>query len=162
MKPCLGCGTPTAASRCPDCRQGDTGRKGRSHVHSNTAHWTARSKKLRRSSPFCEWCGATESLAVDHVIPVSVAADLAYAVENCRVLCRRCNGTRGNTYTTAEAQHVLAALQAAHTRRPTRAGRHRVEAAQLAVDALAGSPSDLGLPSLVKAQGALHTLGGIR
>ena len=67
--------------------------------------------------PFCEWCEATEQLSVDHVIPVSERPDLAYKVENCRVLCLSCNGKRANQYTDDERGTVLKRLRDSTTTR---------------------------------------------
>ncbi len=158
MRPCLGCGEPTTASRCPACRPAKPG-KDRTHVHSNTTRWKNLSQRLRKASPSCEWCGTTDALTLDHVIPVSITTELAYAVENCRVLCKSCNGRRGNTYTTDEARQVLTRLQATYARKPTRKGRERVNAAQQAVQALGGSPEGVASPAYGKASSQLHTGG---
>ena len=157
-RPCTGCGTviPTG-SRCPACRP--TTRKPTGHVHSNPARWKTFSKKIRRNSPYCEWCGSPDRLQADHVIPIAVAPELAYATENCRVLCKPCNGQRQDNYTTAEATDVLTRLQATHKRRPTRAGHDRITAAENALRHLGSDPRHTGLPSAGKPQRAMNLTG---
>ena len=120
-RPCIRCGGVFATgSHCTDCRPKDN-RTNREHVAwRNNAQWKDLSKRLRRTSPFCEWCGATEQLTVDHILPVSDYEELAYAVENCRVLCKACNGRRGHTFTLDEAEAVLKRLEATQRRQPTK------------------------------------------
>lgn len=159
-RPCNVCGEVIASgSRCRDCRPGraDTPRD---HVaYANNGRWKALAKRLRKLQPWCTWCGATENLQVDHVIPESVAPELAYSIENLRVLDRACNNQRQATYTHQEAQHVLQRLQTDYNRRPTRAGRERIAAAERALTDLGEHPSDLRRPTVGKAQSALHTGG---
>ena len=88
-----------------------------------------------KACPWCEQCGTTSSLTVDHILPVSDYAEIAYATENLTVRCRSCNSRRGTRYTLDEAQAVLTRLQRAYERRPTRQGAERVQAAQRAVQA---------------------------
>lgn len=120
LKPCATCGEPAPATYCDEHRPVDTRAKVRTagHVHTNTAAWKRLSKRLRRMSPFCEFCGATEALSVDHIIPVSERPELAYEVANCRVLCLVCNGRRASKVTAAERAEVEARL----TRGDTPAG----------------------------------------
>ena len=156
-KPCLVCGEPTPRSRCPDHQLKDTPR---SHVaYANNAKWKNLSKRLRKASPFCETCGSGDRLTVDHVIPESVAPELAYCEENLRVLCHTDNSIRQNTYTADEAQHVLNRLVAAYRRRPTRAGRERIAAAERALCDQGGGPKRVDAPTDGKAFSELHTGG---
>ncbi len=158
-RPCTGCGAVIATgSRCPDCRPGRADAPPRSHVaYANNARWKNHSKRLRRTSPFCECCGAVEALTVDHIIPESVAPELAYCDENCRVLCKPCNSRRQHHYTHEEARSVLARLQVAYRRRPTRAGRDRIGVAERAIQDLGGGPQPVDAPTAGKARSALHT-----
>ncbi len=158
-RPCLSCGDViSSGSHCPDCKPADRPRP-KGHVHTNTTKWKNLSKKLRRMSPFCEFCSATERLTVDHILPVSDYEELAYAVENLRVLCHTCNSKRGDRFTQAEAEAVIARLEQAYKRRPTSKGRERIEAARRASD-LGICPDGSRSPPDGKAQGALHTAGG--
>ncbi|UHJ58465.1 HNH endonuclease [Mycolicibacterium fortuitum] len=103
-----------------------------------------------------------EDLSVDHLLPVSDYPELEYAEENCRILCKPCNGKRGNKFTTADAHTVLTRLQHSYQRRPTKNCRQRVDIAQKAVLTRGEGPSG-PLPSPVgKAHSALHTPGGMR
>lgn len=117
MKPCIVCGEPSGQSRCSAHRQ-DT-RTNRTHIAwRNDTKWKKFSRKLRKMSPFCELCGATNDLTVDHIIPVSQRPELAYKVENCRILCRSCNGTKaGAPPTDDERKAVEDRLEASRQRR---------------------------------------------
>ena len=92
LRPCLTCGEPSSGSYCSGCRPADTRPTMRQRGYGTA--WDKLSKRLRRLSPFCESCGATEQLSVDHVLPVSDYPELILVVENCRVLCRTCNAKR--------------------------------------------------------------------
>jgi len=128
-------------------------------AYANNARWKNTSKRLRKASPFCEQCGAVEMLTVDHIIPESVAPELAYAEENLRVLCHADNSSRQDRYTTDEAHGVLTRLQAAYNRRPTRKGRDRIAAAQRAIQDQGEGTQRVGLPTAGKAQGAMNLTG---
>lgn len=160
-RPCAGCGDIIATgSRCPDCRPTRADTPPRTHVaYANLSRWKRLSQKLRKHQPWCTWCGNAEHLQVDHIIPESIAPELAYAEENLRVLDAVCNNQRQATYTHAEAQHVLTRLQDSYRRRPTATGRHRVEVAQRALHDLGGCPSRTHAPTAGKAQGAMNLTG---
>ncbi|PJE07570.1 MAG: hypothetical protein CK429_24750 [Mycobacterium sp.] len=113
LKPCLLCGDDAGPgqSRCTDCRPKDTRRRTRAQRHRPSA-WDRLARRMCKLSPFCEWCGSTERLECDHIIPVSVDPSLALEPLNCRVLCKTCNGIRGNRCTDAERQAVHAAIAA--------------------------------------------------
>lgn len=162
LKPCIVCGTPSSGSRCAEHRLQDT-RTNRSHVAwRNDSRWKSLSQKLRRAAPFCEGCFTRDDLTTDHVLPVSEYPELTYSVENCRVLCRSCNGRRGNRFTLEDAAGVLARLEVIQKRRPTARGRERVNAAQRAVQATRGVAPGHGPGRPVgKAQSALHTQGNL-
>lgn len=157
-RPCATCGDliPSSA-RCTTCRP--TTPKPPGHVHRNDARWKNLSKKIRRASPFCEWCGAVDGLQADHIIPQSVAPELAYAEPNIRVLCATCNNRRQNTYTTTEAETVLKRLVSAYNRRPTRSGRERITVAENAIRDQGGHPQPEEDPPAGKAFSQLHTGG---
>ena len=81
-----------------------------------------------------------------------------HAIENIAVRCRPCNSQRGNTaYTITEAIDVLARLQAAYRRRPTKTGCEHINAAQRAIQTRADAPSATLHTRDAKAQAALHT-----
>ena len=108
-------------------------------------------------SPFCEWCEATEQLSVDHVIPVSERPDLAYKVENCRVLCLSCNGKRANNCTDDERATVLKRLQAAQARRAKFYASEREKTAQRGSQTRGHAPTSTDFRPVGKARSALHT-----
>lgn len=136
-KPCIICGTPSDGPRCDDHRiRRDP--KPADHVHANLGRWKALSAKARRLQGWCTWCGATTDLTTDHIIPFSICPALAHCIDNCQVLCRTCNGKRGNRFTTTEAHAVLERLQATYDRRPTKSGRQRLDAAREALSKARG------------------------
>lgn len=67
---------------------------------------------MRKLSPFCEWCGSTDQIEADHIIPVSEDPALALEPLNIRCLCRTHNRRRGDHCTDAERQAVHAAIAA--------------------------------------------------
>ncbi len=60
-------------------------------VYHTVAWHRARSRALR-DQPWCAWCGATERLSVDHVLPLSQHG--THEQSNLRVLCLSCHGRR--------------------------------------------------------------------
>ncbi|GAS88893.1 HNH endonuclease signature motif containing protein [Mycolicibacterium brisbanense] len=111
LKPCLECGELNEQSRCPDHRVKCTARRPRGHVR-DTTRWRRLSASLRKTSPFCELCGTTEDLSVDHIISLAENPSLAYEPLNLRVLCNPCNGQRQDHCTDAERSAVHAAIAA--------------------------------------------------
>ena len=111
LRPCLECGEPSEDNRCVEHRANERTRKASNRERrTNTGKWQRFSRRLRRLSPFCEKCGTTEQLSVDHIIPFSQRPDLEYVVANCRILCLTCNGQRGDNVTDDERAEVLARL----------------------------------------------------
>ncbi len=53
-----------------------------------------RGRVLQRDADTCQHCGATEDLAIDHIVPESRGGKAT--LENLQVLCRRCNSSKGN------------------------------------------------------------------
>ena len=47
-----------------------------------------------RDNGSCVLCGEDENIEFDHIIPFSKGG--AHSIENLRVLCRKCNRSRGN------------------------------------------------------------------
>lgn len=122
-KPCLACGEDAepGKSRCADCQPKRTTTLSRAERHRTSA-WDRLSARLRKASPFCERCGATTDLTVDHIIPLAQDPALALEPLNCRVLCRFHNGQRQHRCTDAERQAVHAAI-AARKHRTTQVAR---------------------------------------
>ncbi len=154
LKPCVtaGCGELSDRNRCPEHRLKDT-RTNRDHVAwRNDIQWKALSKRLRRASPFCEECNTTFDLTTDHIIPVVACPELAYAIENCRVLCRSCNGRRGDRVTLAEALEVVDRLSSTLARRPGPGARKRLRVAQRFAEGLRGAPQERSVRPVGKAK----------
>lgn len=160
LRPCLDCGTPAAGPRCPEHTVTDT-RTNRTHVAwRNDAKWKNLSKRLRKAQPWCSQCSTTVDLTVDHIVPVSQAPELAYAVENCDVLCRSCNGRRGNQFTLDEAHGVLNRLEREYKRRPTTTGRARINAAQHVIETWGDTPNGQPFRPAVRQSLCLTPEGG--
>lgn len=144
LRPCLVCGEPSAGPRCAEHTVTDTRVRKAKGQAAHDPVWRKLSTKARKQQPWCQDCGAREDLTADHVIPKSLAPELVHAIENLIVRCRSCNSRRGATgFTGAEAAEVIARLQSTYRRRPTRAGRERIAAAENALtrgDAPAGGP----------------------
>jgi 5-methylcytosine-specific restriction endonuclease McrA len=115
-RPCISCGDViSSGSRCDDCKLPAKPRARPKGHHRNTERWKQLSRRLRRLSPFCELCGATRLLEVDHVIPYEEALMLGideYNQHNLRVCCKSCNGRRGDRVTEQERAEVLARINA--------------------------------------------------
>lgn len=148
LKPCIMCGELSTRSRCPDHRLDDHPNRSTHHAHANTARWKQLSKKARKLAPFCETCGTRDDLTTDHIIPIDEDPDLTYAIENLRVLCRTCNGRRGNNVTDTERQAVRQRIADNRSRR----ARHQRQLADQG-----GRASDLRFPPEGKAQRAMNT-----
>lgn len=89
LRPCLTCGEPVDGTRCTTCaraRERERVRRGQ-----RSYRWRKLSERVRRRSPFCERCGSTVALTVDHRVPLSMGG-AEYDEANLRVLCRPCHG----------------------------------------------------------------------
>lgn len=145
-RPCLTCGEVSEGSRCPEHTRDRESRRPRdkTHVHFNTARWKRLSARLRKMSPFCELCGATERLSVDHIARVQDRPEWTYEVANLRILCLRCNGRlSAQSATPDQVAEVEARIRARKRRR-------------VALTTRGDTPSDLHVPSEVVAKFASH------
>ena len=96
LRPCLVCGTPGPTTRCedhPSPRRRHTPKNRNKITAANRTRWKNLSARLRRDSPFCEHCGTSHDLTVDHIVRLEHRPEWAYEIDNLRVLCRRCNST---------------------------------------------------------------------
>ncbi|VDR40031.1 Uncharacterised protein [Tsukamurella paurometabola] len=161
-RPCLHCGDLiTSGTRCASCTPADT-KKPRKIAHAGTdSQWRRLSVRARRMQPFCIDCHTDRDLTADHIIPVDVAPELAYAMENITVRCRTHNSARGNRYTRVEAEEVLNTLLGAQDRRPSPRLRKLIPVAQRAVQVGSRPPEQHEHPG-GKAEFATHTPGGYR
>jgi 5-methylcytosine-specific restriction endonuclease McrA len=86
---CLDCGQLSERSRCQRCaraRRGTTSARGYGAAHQRRARQTI------AAQPFCSICGATTDLTADHIVPLARGG---HPHGELRVLCRRCNSSRG-------------------------------------------------------------------
>lgn len=84
LRPCLDCGTPSASTRCTDCRGYDS-------------EWERLSRRARRLQPFCSDCGTPEDLQTDHSPEAWArkAAGKSIRLKDVDVVCGPCNRARG-------------------------------------------------------------------
>ena len=95
-RPCLDCGLVSReGNRCIRCQTAYN----RARYIANpkpkpyaSREWRNLSAKVRKQRPWCEMCGKTTNLTVDHIIPISKGGRLIAPVEQLRVLCRSCHG----------------------------------------------------------------------
>lgn len=146
-RPCIGCGTViTSGSRCQDCKLPDRPRT-RTTAHAGSDwRWRKLSARMRKLSPFCEKCGSKNksSLTVDHVIPVSDDATLAYEPLNLRVYCQSCNASRSTNVTDNERAAVYAAIQARKQRQARYYASEVGKTAQRGIDGSTRIPRVMG------------------
>lgn len=99
LKPCLDCGQLTDAPRCTEHRPKRV-YKPKTQSRAERGYdwtWQKLSKRAREMSPFCEDCGTTEDLTVDHS-PEAWRRRLsgkAIRLEDVAVVCRSHNARRG-------------------------------------------------------------------
>lgn len=101
LKPCLGCGTPTAGSRCgrPECAvPGSAERAARRAARKAIAYGPGYRKARRetlKDAAVCAICGKPptpdDPLTADHLIPVALAAGSS----RLRPAHASCNSSRG-------------------------------------------------------------------
>lgn len=89
LRPCITCGEAVDGTRCPTCSRAKERERVRRGQRSH--QWRLLSQRVRRRSPFCERCGSTVTLTVDHIKPVSMGG-AEYDEANLRVLCKQCHG----------------------------------------------------------------------
>ncbi len=83
LRACLDCGAPSPNTRCA------------LHAQARQRIRTANRQTARdviAAQPWCSDCGSTRDLTADHVRPLALGGSNAGAQ---RVLCRRCNSSRG-------------------------------------------------------------------
>jgi 5-methylcytosine-specific restriction endonuclease McrA len=139
LRPCLVCGEPSTSPRCDDCKPAASTQASFRDRGYKTA-WDKLSKKARKLQPWCTRCGSSSDLTGDHILPISDYPELAVTIENLQVLCRPCNGKRGNNFTHDDAETVCARLQATYKRHPTKSGRERINAALRATQTRGDTP----------------------
>lgn len=94
-RPCNGCGKLVRASLCLDCKRvKERSRPTRAQRGYNYA-WNKLSKELRAANPFCNNCGTTTDLTLDHITPLSKNGKSV--LSNLQVLCRKCNSQKANS-----------------------------------------------------------------
>jgi 5-methylcytosine-specific restriction endonuclease McrA len=56
-----------------------------------------RLKALARDGYVCHYCGAeNKDMTIDHIIPISIAPELAIDIENMVTACKPCNSSKGS------------------------------------------------------------------
>ena len=54
-----------------------------------------RKKVAERDGPNCSYCGVSEDITLDHIVPVA-AGGCKMKSDNLQLLCRACNETKGD------------------------------------------------------------------
>ena len=94
QRPCLDCGVLTmVGNRCQTHRAAAQSRwkENRPNPYLDPA-WRKLSSQMRRKHPWCEVCGKTTDLTVDHLDPLSKGGPLLAEEHRLRVICRPCHG----------------------------------------------------------------------
>jgi 5-methylcytosine-specific restriction enzyme A len=93
-RPCLDCGVPTDAARCPTHTTDANVRRGSAAARGYDHRWRRLSRRAIRKQPWCTDCGTRDDLTGDHLRwPARTLADVD-------VVCRGCNSRRGAVRTT--------------------------------------------------------------
>ncbi|WP_347955445.1 hypothetical protein [Gordonia aichiensis] len=109
-KPCLTCGEPTNAGRCPDCHLNDRRTRDNQRTRDNTTTrgydttWRKLSERARRLQPWCTDCGAVDDLTADHSPEAWHRKHNGKPIrlQDIDVVCRRCNARRGRAKPAAD------------------------------------------------------------
>ena len=108
MQPCVECGDLSEKNRCSRHRLKSAPKDREAHAaYANRSKWRRLSKKLRKQSPFCEICGTSDDLTVDHIVRVHDRPEWTYEPDNCRILCRYHNGKLALIPATAEVENEI-------------------------------------------------------
>ena len=100
-RPCLDCGRlVTGMTRCAACngelqRRRDA-RRGSPSARGYDWSWQQQSKGAREEQGWCEVCGGTSDLTLDHIVPLARGG--TNEPGNVRVLCRSCNSRKAARY----------------------------------------------------------------
>ena len=108
LQPCVECGELTDKNRCSRHRLKSAPKDREAHAaYANRSKWRRFSKKLRKLSPFCEICGTSDDLTVDHIVRVHDRPEWTYEPDNCRILCRYHNGKLASIPATADVENEI-------------------------------------------------------
>jgi len=99
QRPCLTCGAPCTASRCPSCtrarqRVRDAWRGSARQRGYNAEYERNRKLVLAASDGVCAWCHRRPATTVDHTIPLAKGG--TNEIGNLIPSCGLCNASRGS------------------------------------------------------------------
>lgn len=96
-KSCATCGTPSSHTYCPDHRPRD--QRANHRRDTTTASWRRLAALAKHAQPFCQLCGTTTNLQVDHSPRAWARIALRLPVNLCdvSVLCGPCNSRAGSS-----------------------------------------------------------------
>lgn len=102
MRPCIGCGEPSSATRCPKCRPQQAQqqrRRGSARKRGYSTSWDKLSQRARKLQPFCAQCGTPDDLTVDHLPSAweRHAEGKPIRLSDVAVLCTGCNSRAGSS-----------------------------------------------------------------
>lgn len=102
LTPCLTCGAPARGPRCPTHdRDRQPKRAQYLRIHQSPA-WRRLSKATIQAQPWCTYCGSTDDLTADLVVPLELGGSIDET--NVVTACRPCNSKRGAQLTNARRQ----------------------------------------------------------
>jgi 5-methylcytosine-specific restriction protein A len=91
---CITCGKAVfGASRCPEHRRGNWGRRNPSSATYNDPLYIRNRAQILKGNPTCVWCGRLPATTADHVL--AVAQGGSNDLENLVPACEPCNRLRG-------------------------------------------------------------------
>lgn len=92
--PCLDCGVLVrSSSRCARCQSKRDAARGTTTQRGYGAAHQRRARAAIAAHPWCSVCASTIDLTGDHITPL---AQGGHPLGPLRVLCRRCNSSRGS------------------------------------------------------------------
>jgi len=100
LKPCIDCGVPSEASRCPEHAPSATElRHTSARERGYDAAWDRLSRKARTLQPWSLDCGSTEGLTTDHLPSAweRKAQRKPIRLQDVEVVCGGCNNRRGSS-----------------------------------------------------------------
>ena len=95
LRPCLSCGEPGKATRCPSCASVLNIERGSSTRRGYDSRWRRISERYRRLTPYCELhlpgCQRV-AVDVDHRIPIRAGGRSVWS--NAQSTCRSCHAIK--------------------------------------------------------------------
>ncbi|WP_369292664.1 HNH endonuclease [Nocardioides abyssi] len=98
----------THDTRCRECkRHAGNARRHKRRLHYTTGDFPSNGMQmlLAEYGAACMKCGRTESIELDHIVPISLGGP--HSLSNAQLLCQPCNGSKGNRNSTDYRPYVV-------------------------------------------------------